>query len=118
MSRRVTVLLLLGACACAHRVSAEQAKKMVEEGAKLVDVRSPEEFQSGHLDGAINVPVAELEERLAEVGPKDQPVVVYCASGFRSARAARILDGKGFTHVADLGAMSSWPKPAAEPAAR
>jgi phage shock protein E len=104
--RGAGALLLLAACA--HRVGPEQAKKLIEDGAKLVDVRSPDEFGSGHLDGAINIPVSELEERLADVGPKDQPVVVYCASGFRSARAARILDEKGFTHVADLGAMSNW----------
>jgi rhodanese-related sulfurtransferase len=94
---------------CAHRVSGAQAKKMVDEGAKLVDVRSAEEYASEHLPGAINVPLGELLERLGEIGPRDQAVVVYCHTGFRAMRAASKLTGAGYTHVGDLGAMSNWP---------
>jgi rhodanese-related sulfurtransferase len=101
-------LLLLIACSCAHRVSSTQAHALVKDGARLVDVRSPEEFASEHLDGAINIPVGELENRLSELEPKDQAVVVYCHTGIRSARAASKLAAAGFTKVADLGGMSNW----------
>lgn len=90
-------------------VSSAEAKRLVkEEGARLLDVRSPGEFASGHLDGARNVPVQELAGRIGEVGAKDVPVVVYCASGMRSATAAKMLREAGFTKVANLGAMSRW----------
>ena len=73
-----------------------------------VDVRTPEEFAAGHLDGAINVPVDELEQRLSELGSQDQALVLYCRGGSRSASATRALRKAGFTKVHDLGAMSNW----------
>ncbi len=105
----VVVLLALAGCS-AHRVTPEKAKQMVASGARLVDVRSPEEYGSGHLDGAVNIPVGDLEQRLTELEPKDQGVVVYCASGIRSARAAKKLAAAGFTTVGDLGSIDDWPK--------
>lgn len=94
--------------AAAH-VEPAAAKALVAEGARLVDVRSSAEFGMGHIDGAENVPVDEVEANGLD-GAKDRPVVVYCRSGQRSARAATALRAKGFTRVHDLGAMSSWPK--------
>jgi phage shock protein E len=91
-----------------NRVSAADAHQLVAEGARLLDVRSPGEFASGHLDGALNIPVDTLDRRLGEVGEKDVPVVVYCRSGARSAQAARVLRAAGFEKVSDLGAMSRW----------
>lgn len=90
------------------QVKPEAAHSMVKSGAKLVDVRSPGEFSSGHLPGAVNVPLPELEGQLAKLGPKDKPVVLYCASGTRSAMARSKLKGLGFTQVFNLGAMSRW----------
>jgi rhodanese-related sulfurtransferase len=84
-----------------------QARKLVASGAMLLDVRTPEEFAAGHIEGATNIPVQELGARLAEV-PKHQPVVVYCASGGRSARAAAMLRQAGVGQVHDLGAMHHW----------
>jgi rhodanese-related sulfurtransferase len=109
-SKALTVLLLAFTACSTHRVTHEQAKKMVQGGARLIDVRSVEEFESGHLDGAVNIPVDQLDGRLAELEPKDKGVVVYCASGFRSARAAKALSAAGFSEVGDLGAMSNWTK--------
>jgi rhodanese-related sulfurtransferase len=94
--------------ACQSEGTKAQAHKMVEQGALLVDVRSVEEFNGGHLKGALNVPVQTLPGRLAELGAKDKPMVVYCASGGRSAHAARVLKAAGFTNVLDLGGMSNW----------
>lgn len=109
MKRWIALALVVAGCS-AHRVTPDKAKKMVEGGARLVDVRSPEEYGSGHLDGAVNIPVGELDSRLAELEPKDKPIVVYCASGFRSARAAKALSAAGFSEVGDLGSMDDWPK--------
>jgi phage shock protein E len=83
------------------------AKAAIQVGARLVDVRTPGEYGSGHLPGAINIPVHELSARLGEVGPKDRPVVVYCASGARSARAKGLLRRAGFQTVHNLGSISN-----------
>ncbi len=78
------------------------------EGARLVDVRGPEEYASGHLPGAENVPLATLRAAQAE-WDRDQPIRVYCAVGFRSYLAYRILVQRGFTDVATLaGGMHSY----------
>jgi rhodanese-related sulfurtransferase len=90
------------------QVSSADAKRMVQEGAKLVDVRSAAEFGSGHIPGAVNVPVNELGAKLKSLGPKDKPVIVYCASGTRSAMARSVLKAQGFEKVFNLGSMSRW----------
>jgi len=87
-------------------VDPAEAHRLVDAGALLLDVRTAEEFSTGHLPGATNVPVQELESRLSEVGDQNRPVVVYCRSGARSARASGILRAHGFRSVSDLGAMS------------
>jgi rhodanese-related sulfurtransferase len=92
----------------AGKVSPARARELVSAGARLVDVRSTGEFASGHIDGALNIPVDQLAARIGEIGPKDKPVVVYCASGMRSARAAGLLKSVGFATVEDLGPMSRW----------
>lgn len=90
------------------QVSPDEARRLVKEGARLVDVRSRAEYASGHLPGSINVPVDELASKLEALGPKEQPKVLYCASGTRSAMARSMLKGHGFTQVFNLGAMSRW----------
>lgn len=85
-----------------------RAHAAVQAGARIVDVRTPEEFQGGHIEGAINIPLSDLARRLREVGSKKQAVVVYCRSGARSAAAARRLAEGGFANVVDLGPMSAW----------
>ncbi len=82
-------------------------REKVQNGALLLDVRTPEEFREGHVQGAKNIPVQELARRLHELGPKTQHVVVYCRSGGRSAAAAQLLKGQGYS-VTDIGAMSNW----------
>ncbi|MDX2140203.1 MAG: rhodanese-like domain-containing protein [Chloroflexota bacterium] len=73
----------------------------------LVDVRTPEEYAEGHIAGSVNIPLQGLENRLSEF-PTDRPIVVYCRSGNRSAQAATILQGAGFTPVYDLGGIIDW----------
>lgn len=89
-------------------VSGSDARRLVEAGALLVDVRTPAEFGGGHIAGAINIPVQELEPRMSELRDKGRPIVLYCRSGSRSATAARVLSGAGYTDVHNLGAMSNW----------
>lgn len=86
----------------------EEVHRLVDAGAQLIDVRSPEEFAAGHLPNARNIPVSELSKQLSTLGDKSKPVVVYCRSGARSARAAGELKAAGFSNVHDLGAMSRW----------
>ena len=73
----------------------------------LIDVRTPEEFASGHINGSVNIPVEEMQGRLDEI-PGDTPIVVYCRSGNRSATAARILTEAGYAPVYDLGGINDW----------
>ncbi len=89
-------------------VDGAEARKLVADGARLIDVRSPEEFADGHLPGALNIPVGTLAARMGDVGPKEAPIVLYCRSGARSSRAARLLREHGFSHVRNLGPMGAW----------
>lgn len=89
-------------------VSGAEARQLVQTGARLVDVRTPGEFAAGHIPGAINIPVQQLDTRMSELQPKDAAVVVYCRSGHRSGNAARMLKSAGFPAVHDLGPMSRW----------
>lgn len=89
-------------------VKGSDARELVAKGALLLDVRTTQEFAGGHLPGAVNIPVQDLDRRLSEVGAKERPVVVYCRSGQRSARAARMLKGAGYQAVHDLGSISRW----------
>ena len=73
----------------------------------IVDVRTAEEFASGHIPTAANIPVTEIGER-PPAADKATLIVVYCRSGARSARAKGILDGLGFTNVVDFGSISRW----------
>ena len=80
----------------------------VADGAMLLDVRSTEEFARGHIDGAVSIPIQELSNRLDELGDRNETVVIYCQSGGRSMMAKRLLEGKGFTDVHDLGGIGRW----------
>ena len=104
----VALVLLWGLRAGASGKTVEAGRAAVAEGALLLDVRTPEEFAAGHVDGAVLIPVGELRERLAELGPKDRAVVLYCRSGRRSALAKSILEEAGHSTVIDVGPMPDW----------
>lgn len=70
-------------------------RELLQEGAQVVDVRSREEYASGHVKGSINVPLPELNSSLGKIN-KSRPVIVCCASGMRSASAKSILKAQGF----------------------
>lgn len=91
-----------------HTVGGSEAHRLVAEGARLVDVRTAREFATGHIPGAVNIPVQELGRRIGELDAKERPIVVYCRSGKRSGSAARILRRAGYSEVHDLGSISRW----------
>ena len=74
----------------------------------VIDVRTPAERDVGSIDGDVNIPLSRLADELSKLRP-DRPTVVYCASGYRSAIAASVLERAGFTHVFDLvGGLPAW----------
>lgn len=86
------------------------AKEKIRKGARVVDVRTPTEYAAGHYTGAMNIPLQELQKRLSDVGPTNQPVVVYCRTGTRSAKAKQILMNAGFSDVTNAGGLSDLQK--------
>ena len=94
-----------------QHVDAVKFKELITKGdAILLDVRTEQEFVTGHIAGAVLIPVDEIRARLAEL-PEDRntPIIVYCRSGNRSATAARMLTEAGYRAVYDLGGINSWP---------
>lgn len=95
---------------------ADQADEKVHEtsevktentaGPLIIDVRTAEEFSYGAFPGAINIPLDEVERKESELGDKDRQIILYCASGARSAYAARILQHYGFTNVHNGGGIA------------
>jgi rhodanese-related sulfurtransferase len=76
--------------------------------AQLIDVREPQEFESGHILGARNIPVTQLKQRLVEIR-KDKPVYLYCQKSSRSSRAATILHKNGYEDLNQLkGGFKNW----------
>jgi rhodanese-related sulfurtransferase len=90
-------------------VDGATAKALAASGAKVVDVRTPEEFASGHVPGAINIPYDQLPRRAAEIGPTSTKVVLYCRTGRRSGMAADALQKAGFSNLYDFKSVTAWP---------
>lgn len=81
----------------------------ISAGATIVDVRTKEEFDEEHFPNALNIPVDKIQQRLAEFGEKNKPLVVYCASGARSAYAKKLLTSAGYTDVINAGGLDDMP---------
>jgi phage shock protein E len=82
-------------------------KAMLADGGIIIDVRSEGEFYSGHIEKSLNIPLGELSSKLGQFKDKNQPIITCCASGMRSAGAAKILSAKGYTNVVNGGGWSS-----------
>lgn len=120
-SRMVPILLLIGVLfsvglsACATKtavvdldLSAQEAYQLYQEGIYLLDVRTPEEFQAGHLPGATLIPLDQLEVRYSEL-PQNEPILVYCRSGNRSKQAQNFLQEAGFSEIYNMETgINSW----------
>lgn len=81
-------------------------KSLVQNGAVIVDVRSPQEFKGGHIKGSLNVPLQELQRSLGKI-PKNKTVITCCASGMRSASAKSLLKSAGYQEVHNGGGWMS-----------
>ena len=91
----------------ATRISGDVAWNKIRAGALLVDVRSPEEFKTGAVKGAINIPHTDVESNLSKFGEvKDREIVLYCHSGRRAGVAKETLERAGYTHVFNVGGLS------------
>lgn len=84
-------------------INIEELKKMIMEGALLVDVRSPQEYQEGHLKGAKLIPEYEIMKTCRyELKDKNAVIILYCSTGSRSKKAQRKLEKKGYQNVYNL----------------
>lgn len=87
---------------------AEAAWPLIEEGALVIDVRSEEEYQAGHLPGAVNVPYEETEALIELIGPdQDRNVVLYCGSGRRAEAAKQSLEEASYTGVYNASGLDA-----------
>ena len=104
----VVALLLALRTLSAHRsgLSREEIQALMEQGAMILDVRTPGEFSRGHAPGSRNVPLDRLPSQMGTLD-RSQPILVCCASGTRSAAAKAMLDKAGFTRVRNAG---SWQR--------
>jgi len=92
----------------ANTVSVSEAAELFSAGAFLLDVREPSEWEAGHVDGAVLIPLAELPARMSEV-PSDKTVLVICRSGNRSAQARDQLRAAGFSQTTSIdGGINAW----------
>lgn len=81
------------------------------QGNPLIDVRESHEYKRGHIPGAVNIPLSQMKQRLAEI-PKDKPVYLYCQSGMRSKQAGKMLHNNGCSQLAHLtGGIMAWDGP-------
>jgi rhodanese-related sulfurtransferase len=85
------------------------AERLAEADSPMIlDVRTEREWQDKHIEGSVNIALQHLQERLSEV-PSDRPVVIHCATGYRSSIAASLLEKHGMSRVADLvGGFAAW----------
>ena len=115
------VAVLLAACgqdiekdqeAVYVNITAEEAKQIMdgEEGYIILDVREQDEYDAGHIPGAILIPYTQIKEKANEMlTDKDQLILVYCRSGRRSKIAAETLVELGYTNIKEFGGIIDWP---------
>ena len=95
-----------------EQITPEEAKKIMDSGEEhiILDTREQDEFDEGHIPGAILIPYTEIENKAEEMLPdKDKLILVYCRSGRRSKIAAEALSKLGYTKVKEFGGIIDWP---------
>ena len=81
-------------------IGLEEVMQLQNEGAIVIDVRSPQEFREGHIDGAISIPEYDIKKEIEKIVlDKNKNIVVYCSSGGRSKKAQKILNKLGYQNV-------------------
>lgn len=95
-----------------NKIDSMSAKEVfdTQKDITIIDVRTAGEFESGHIENAINIPLDVIEATVLEKYPnKDEKLYLYCRSGNRSSQAAKLLVNQGYTNVYDFGGIISWP---------
>ena len=95
-----------------RQVKPKDAMVLMEEESDYVilDVRRPDEFQEGHIPGAINIPNETIgKENIPELPDKNQLIFVHCRSGVRSKQASQKLAAQGYTNIVEFGGILDWP---------
>ncbi|MBW7453808.1 rhodanese-like domain-containing protein [Paenibacillus sepulcri] len=92
-------------------ITASELETRLREGEKLsvIDVREPDEWQSGHIAEAVSIPLSEFVERVGELTDFEEPIYLVCRSGNRSGKACDYLSAQGYEVVNMAGGMLSWP---------
>jgi len=110
------VTTFLAGCSSADaefgRMSEQEAYELIKSGSDVIvlDVRSEDEFLTGHIAGSILLPVDEIEQRAIDVlADKDATILVICRAGNRSLTASQLLVDLGFRNVYEIGGIMSWP---------
>ena len=94
-----------------NKVTCNEAKELVKEGAILIDVREQDEYNQEHLNGAINISYTIIGDKISEItSDLDKKIIVYCRSGARSNKAANALIDKGYKNIYDLGGINNCKK--------
>ena len=121
------ILLLLTACgqdskenreAVYMNINAEEAKQIMDttDGYIVLDVRTQEEYDQGHIPGAMLIPHTDIETNAETMlTDKDQMILVYCRSGRRSKMAAEALVALGYTNIREFGGIMDWPYEVVKP---
>ena len=114
----IAILLAATGIYIAHNNSSKPAQntqqppslsaKIESAGGQLIDVRTPEEYMTGHANGAINIPLADIQKGDFTKIIKNKPLYVYCHTGVRAGEAKTILEQAGYKSVTSLGALSNW----------
>lgn len=94
------------------KITPEEAKEILQQNTNvmLLDVRTKQEYEEGHIKGSILIPLDDLGKEVEEKIPnKTQEIIVYCRSGVRSKEAAMLLINKGYQKVKDMGGLIDWP---------
>jgi rhodanese-related sulfurtransferase len=81
-------------------------QQKMDKGAQLIDVRVKDEYDAGHIQGAVSLSLQDIESGSTPNVSKDTPIYVYCRSGNRAAQAKQILENAGFTNITNLGGMN------------
>ncbi len=90
----------------ANALTYSSVKQQLIDGAKLIDVRTAEEYAGGHIEDSELLPLADIQSGTLPASSKDATLYVYCRSGNRSAQAKQLLEQAGYTKVVDLGAIT------------
>lgn len=101
-------LIMLTGCTKENKITkinGSKAKELIKENAVLIDVRTKEEYNEGHIEDAINIPYTEINKINYD---KDTVIIVYCRSGNRSNLAAEELVSLGYTSIYDLGSIDNY----------